>query len=70
MGVYGQRYALVTLYPQGKVPGTHSTGGWVGLRAGLDAEATGKFLCLCQGSNPGHPVHSQILYCLSYPGST
>jgi hypothetical protein len=27
-------------------PGTHWTGGWVGLRAG-DTEATGKILCLC-----------------------
>jgi hypothetical protein len=26
----------------GKDPGTHCTGGWVGLRAGLDTEAIGK----------------------------
>jgi hypothetical protein len=26
--------------------------GWVGLRAGLDTEATGNILCLYQGSNP------------------
>jgi hypothetical protein len=32
----------------------------VGLRAGLDAEARGKILYLCWGSNPGRPV--------SYPG--
>jgi hypothetical protein len=32
--------------------------GW-SLRAGLDAEARGKILCLCRGSNPGHPVRSQ-----------
>jgi hypothetical protein len=70
MGVSGEHYALVSLYPWGKVPGTHSTGGWVGPRAGLDAEATGKFLCLCRGSNPGRPVHSQTLYFLSYPSST
>jgi hypothetical protein len=48
MGVSGQRYALVALYTRGKVPGTHSTGGWMGPRASLDAEATGKFLCLCR----------------------
>jgi hypothetical protein len=28
-------------------------------RAGLDTEARGRILCLCQGSNPGHPVCSQ-----------
>jgi hypothetical protein len=40
----------------------------VGPRASLDAEARGKILCLCRGSNPGHPARSQTLYCLSYPG--
>jgi hypothetical protein len=33
----------------------------VGPRAGLDAEARGKILCLCRGSNPGRPVRSQSL---------
>jgi hypothetical protein len=28
----------------------------VGLRAGLDAEGRGKFLCLLQELNPSHPV--------------
>jgi hypothetical protein len=46
---------------------THWIGGWVGLRAGLDTEARGKTLCLCQGLNAGHPVCSQTLYWLSYP---
>jgi hypothetical protein len=50
-------------------PGTHWTGGWVGPRAGLDAEVRRKTLCLCRGSNPGRPVRSQTLYWLSYPGS-
>ena len=36
MGVGGQRYAPAAL-PQGKRPGTHFTGGWVGPRAVLDA---------------------------------
>jgi hypothetical protein len=36
----------------------------VGPRAGLDAEVRGKILCLCLGSNPVRPVHSQRL---SYP---
>jgi hypothetical protein len=34
-GVTGQRHALTALYPPER-PGTHCTGGWVGLRAGLD----------------------------------
>jgi hypothetical protein len=36
----------------GKDPGTQWTGGWVGLRAGLDTEARGKFLCLCRDRTP------------------
>jgi hypothetical protein len=55
--------------PGERIPGTHCTGGWVGPRAGLDAEARGKILCLCRESNPGRPVRSQTLYWLSYPGS-
>jgi hypothetical protein len=35
-GVSGQRHAPVALYPRGEDPCTHSTGGWVGPRAGLD----------------------------------
>jgi hypothetical protein len=42
MGVSGQRHASAALYPRGKNPGTHCTGGWVGLRAGLDAGARKK----------------------------
>jgi hypothetical protein len=42
-------------------PGTHCTRSWVGARAGLDAAARGKILCLCWGSNPGRPVRSQTL---------
>jgi len=45
--------------PPGKgPPGTHPVGGWLGVRAGQDTEAGGKMLCLCRGSNPGHPVCS------------
>jgi hypothetical protein len=29
MGVSGQRHAPAALYPRGKNPGTHWTGGWV-----------------------------------------
>jgi hypothetical protein len=51
MGVSGQRHAPAALYPLGKSPGTHWIGGWVGLRAGLDAGAGRKILCPCRGSN-------------------
>jgi hypothetical protein len=30
--------------PAERAPGTHCTGGWVGPRAGLDAEINGKIL--------------------------
>jgi hypothetical protein len=52
MGASDQHHAPATLYPRGKHPGTHCTGGWVGPRAGLDAEDKEKILCLCRGSNP------------------
>jgi hypothetical protein len=38
MEVSGQRHAR-PLFTPGKAPGTHSIGGWVGLRAGLDTES-------------------------------
>jgi hypothetical protein len=55
--------------PGERTPCTHWTGGWVGPRAGLDAEATGKNLCPCRGMNPSCPVRSQTPYWLSYRGS-
>jgi hypothetical protein len=60
--VSGQHHA-----PAALTPGTHCTGGWVDPRAGLDAEARRKILCLCRGSNLGRPVRT--LYWLSYPSS-
>jgi hypothetical protein len=42
MGVSGQHHTLATLYPWERNPSTHWIGGWVDLRAGLDAEARGK----------------------------
>jgi hypothetical protein len=57
-GVRDQRHAPATLYPGKSTPRTNWIEGWVGLRAGLDSEATGKILCLCLGSNPGRPVCS------------
>jgi hypothetical protein len=60
-GVSGQRHAPVMLYPRERTLGTHCTGGWVGLRAGLDTEDRGKILRLCRGSNPGRSVCSQTV---------
>jgi hypothetical protein len=56
--------------PRGKDPGTHCTGGWVGPRAGLDTEATGKNPLPPPGiepRSPGRPARSQTLYWLRYP---
>jgi hypothetical protein len=55
--------------PGERTPDTHWTGDWMGPRAGLDAEARRKILCLCRGPNPGRPVRSQTRNWLSYPGS-
>jgi hypothetical protein len=43
-----------------RTPGTHCTGGWVGSRAGLDTEVTGKILCPCRGSNLDRPVVQSV----------
>jgi hypothetical protein len=72
MGVSGQCHAPAALHPQQKDPDTHWIGGWVGPRADLDTEATGKIQCLCWGiepRSPGHPARRQTLYWLSYPSS-
>jgi hypothetical protein len=61
MGVSGQSHAPAALCPGERTPVTHCTGGWVGLRAGLDTEARGKILCLCRGSNPDCPVVQSVV---------
>jgi hypothetical protein len=63
MGVSGQRHAPAALYPRGKDPrGTHWIGGgWVGLRAGLDAGVRIKILCPCRGSNLHHPIVQPVI---------
>jgi hypothetical protein len=61
MGVSGQLHAPAALCPRERTPGTHCTGGWVGLRAGLDTEARGKILCPCRGSNPYRPVVQSVV---------
>jgi hypothetical protein len=55
MGVGGQCHTQAALPPE-KRPGTPCTGGWVGLRAGLDR--CGKS-CLCWGLN--HRPFSHIV---------
>jgi hypothetical protein len=60
MGASGQRHAPVALSPGERTPGNHCTGGWVGLRAGLDTELGGKIICPCRGSNPDHPVVQSV----------
>jgi hypothetical protein len=47
--------------PGEKNPGIHCTGGWVGLRAGLDTQAIDKFLYFCRGYNSGSPVCSHYI---------
>ena len=58
----GQHHVPAAFYPRAR-PGTHSTGGWVGPRAGLDvgkSRPTGI-------RSPDRPANSQSLYRLSYP---
>jgi hypothetical protein len=52
-------------------PGTHSIGGWMDPRAGLDDVENRKFLTLPGlALRPhGRPARSQSLYRLSYPGT-
>jgi hypothetical protein len=57
---YQQRHLERVIYPRIKDPGTHWTESWVGPRAGLDTEARGKILCLCQGSNLDRPVVQSV----------
>jgi hypothetical protein len=51
------------LYPRER-PGTHCTGGWMGLGAGLDGMEN---LTLMGIRSPDRPAHSKSLYCLCYP---
>jgi hypothetical protein len=44
--------------PRERAPGTHRIGGWVGLRAGLDAVVKRKILSSCRDSN--HPIIQPI----------
>jgi hypothetical protein len=71
MGPSRQRHAPAALCPGDRTPGTHCTGGWVGPRADVDTEVTGKNPLPLPGIEPrppGRPARSQTLYRLSYPG--
>jgi hypothetical protein len=59
--VSGQRHAPAALCPGERTPGTHCTGGWLGLRASWDTEVRGKPLCPCRGSNPDLPVAQSVV---------
>jgi hypothetical protein len=48
-----------------RTPGTHCTGGWVGLKAAWTQRVEEKSIASRIG--PGRPVRSQSLYWLSYP---
>jgi hypothetical protein len=61
MGVSGQSQAPVALYPRGKEPRTHWTGGGVGLRAGLNKDARGKILSPLPGSNLDRSVVEPVI---------
>jgi hypothetical protein len=56
---------------EGRAPGTHWIGGWVGPTASLDDVEKGKFLTLpgFELRPLGHPASSQSLYRLRYLGS-
>jgi hypothetical protein len=47
--------------PGERTPGTHCTGGWVSLRAGMDTEVTGKTLCPHRRSSPDRPVVQPVV---------
>jgi hypothetical protein len=56
--------------PGERTPGTHWTGDWVGPRAGMNTEATGKILSPLPGikpKSPSRPARSQTPYWLGYP---
>jgi hypothetical protein len=65
MEVSDQRHAPAAPWPRGKDPGNRWTGSWVGPRAGLDIDATGKVLLPLpeiEPRSPGRPVRIQTLY--------
>jgi hypothetical protein len=51
-GVRGQRHAPAALCPGGRSPVTHCTGGWVGLKDGLNTEVREKSFALARDRTP------------------
>jgi hypothetical protein len=49
-----------SLAPRERAPGTHWIGGWVGLRARLDAVVKRKIPSSYRESNPGHSTRSLV----------
>jgi hypothetical protein len=47
--------------PGERTPSTHWIGGWLGLRAGLNAGARRKIICPCWGLNLDHPIVQPIV---------
>jgi hypothetical protein len=62
MGVSGQHHAPAALTPGEKTPGTHCAGGWVGPRAGLDAEARGKISAVSTSETSVNFYHTTLRY--------
>ena len=65
-GVRGQRHAPAAPYPRER-HGTHFTGGWVGLRAGLDRCGKSRRTGI---RSPDRPARRHTLYRLRYPAHT
>jgi hypothetical protein len=68
MEVSGQFHTAAAL-PLGKSPFTHSVGGWVDPRGGLDDVEYRKISYLCRESNHGRPARRASLCRLIYPVS-
>jgi hypothetical protein len=56
MEVNGQLHPPAALPPSERAPGTHWIGGWVGLRAVLDAVVMRKIVSPRRESNPRTPI--------------
>jgi hypothetical protein len=59
MEISGQIHAWL-LYIQGKSPGTHFIGGWVGPRAVLDTVVKSKIPVPRRESNPNTPIDQTV----------
>jgi hypothetical protein len=60
MEVSGQLHAPAAFTPRERAPGTHWIGGWMGLRAILDAVVKRKIPSSHQESNPRTPIIQPI----------